>query len=171
MRGHAAFVLVLLGLCAEASLAVAAPRTTPVVAPRGRPQIHVNRLSLPSELPRARHWSKELRKLIVREGRRAQWGAGRASTISLRFDVSELSIVEEDGVLRVSCRAIGRLPSGRSAKSQLSFGGEPGKRDAAVERVLRIVVHGVVTRLAELERERRSGESRARVRPPTVVPE
>jgi hypothetical protein len=69
--------------------------------------------------------------------------------------VEELTIVESNGVLRVRCTALGRLPRGKSARSHLDFGGDPKKRRAVVERVLEIVARGVVTRLAALERQRR----------------
>ncbi|MEZ4225132.1 MAG: hypothetical protein R3B13_29540 [Polyangiaceae bacterium] len=71
-----------------------------------------------------------------------------------------------DDVMRVSCTAVGRLPGGRSAKSHLTFGGDPRKKNELITRVLEIVARGVVTRLAELERVRRGDLEKSRVRAP-----
>jgi hypothetical protein len=97
------------------------------------------------------------------------WGAGRESTITYRYAVKELSVTVEDGVLRVTCTAVGTLPRGKSAKGSLSFGGDPRQRDATVARVLEIVAGGVLTRLSELERVRRGRLAPARVRRPVNV--
>ncbi len=84
-----------------------------------------------------------------------QWGAGRDATIEYRYFVTELKLTNEDGVLRIRCSAVGRLPKGRRAKSQLTFSGHPRKRDKLIRNVLTIVARGVLARLAELERARR----------------
>ena len=70
------------------------------------------------------------------------------------------------GVLRVRCTAFGRLPSGKTAKSHLDYGGDPKAHGEVVKRVLEMVARGVITRLAELERVRRGELERARVRLP-----
>jgi hypothetical protein len=136
--------------------------------PRGRPDIKLDRLDFPSDLPGGRYFEKRLRTLLKREARRADWGAGAGSKIEYRFSVAELTFERQGDVLRVRCTAVGKLPGGKSAKSNLSFGGDPNQRNRVVERVLEIVARGVITRLAELERVRRGdlGQSRVRVRPP-----
>lgn len=128
----------------------------------------LDRLEFPDDVSGARSLKKFLVRQLAHEARRALWGAGRGSTISYRFEVTELSISVDGEVLRVSCTAVGRLPGGRSARSNLSFGGDPRKRSEIMMRVLGIVARGVITRLAEIERERR-GETRVRVRAPVVV--
>ena len=75
----------------------------------------------------------------------------------LRFFVEELAIRNDGNVLRISCTALGRLPKGKSARSKIEYGGDPRKRTAEVKKVLEMVARGVITRLAELERERRLG--------------
>jgi hypothetical protein len=85
-----------------------------------------------------------------------------------RFSVEQLRIEQEDGVLRVSCTAVGRLPKGKTAKGNLSFGGDPQRRNAVVVRVLQIVARGVLTRLAELERVRRGDLTHSGVRKPVL---
>ena len=124
--------------------------------PPGRPRIRIARLTLPASLPGASYYLEHLRSTLLQESRRADWGAGRGSTISFRFDVEELSLRTHGGVLHVHCSARGELPRGRSARSRLEFGGDPGKPRELVRRVLTIVARGVVTRLSDLERARRT---------------
>ncbi len=138
--------------------------------PRGRPTIVIQRVTLPPDTPRAGHWRQYLMRVLRREARRAQWGADATSTISFRFEITELRLREAEGVLHVHCSALGRLPSGRPARSSLSFGADPTKPTRAVEQVMGIVAHGVVTRLAELERQRRGAEARAWSAPPPTAP-
>jgi hypothetical protein len=122
----------------------------------GRPRVKLDRLSFPADLVDAKEFEGHLRSTLKHEARRADWGAGSSSKISYRFFVEQLELREEAGVLHVSCTALGRLPKGRSAKSHIVFGGDPHDRKKVVERVLDIVARGVVTRLAELERARRT---------------
>ena len=122
----------------------------------GRPKVKLDRLALPADLVGAREYEKHLRSTLHRETRRADWGARAGSKISYRFFVERLELREEAGVLHVTCTALGRLPKGKSAKSHIVFGGDPRERKKVVEHVLDIVARGVVTRLAELERARRT---------------
>ncbi len=126
------------------------------VSARGGPRVRLDRLSLPPELIGAKAFEKHLRATLHREVRRADWGAGVSSKISYRFVVEQLDLREDKGVLHVTCTARGRLPKGKSAKSQIVFGGDPRERTKVVQHVLDIVARGVVTRLAELERARRT---------------
>jgi hypothetical protein len=121
-----------------------------------RPKIKLDRLALPADLAGAKEYETHLRGTLRREARRADWGARSGSKISYRFSVERLELREADGVLHVTCTALGRLPRGKSAKSHIVFGGDPRERKKVVERVLDIVARGVVTRLAELERARRT---------------
>jgi hypothetical protein len=134
--------------------------------PRGRPDVKLDRLDFPRDVANSRFFEQRLRKLLAREARRADWGAGRGSRIEYRFSVTELTFVLDGDVLRVSCAATGRLPGGKSARSRLAFGGEPRHRNKIAERVLEIVARGVITRLAELERVRRGDLEKSGVRPP-----
>jgi hypothetical protein len=134
--------------------------------PRGRPDVELDRLEFPTDVAGAHYFKQRLRKILKREARRADWGAGRGARIQYRFTVTEL-VLENDGeVLRVRCTAVGKLPKGKSARSNLRFGGPPNQRNKVVERVLEIVARGVITRLAELERIRRGDLPKSRVRPP-----
>ncbi len=152
----AAPLAVLLGLLGPA-VAHAEPQDDEASASaEGRPKVKLDRLALPADLPFAKEYETHLRSTLRREARRADWGAGAGSKISYRFFVEQLELREESGVLHVTCTARGRLPRGKSAKSQIVFGGDPRERKKVVERVLDIVARGVVTRLAELERARRT---------------
>lgn len=135
-------------------LALGAPAAA---APRGRPQITLDRLELPPDTANARELERHLKNVLRREARRADWGAGSRAKIEYRFIVEELKVTLEGGVLRVRCTALGRLPKGKSARSRLEYGGAPGRRLQEIKKVLEIVARGVMTRLAELERHRRRG--------------
>jgi hypothetical protein len=123
--------------------------------PDGRPRVKLDRLDFPDNFEGSAYFKRHLKTALGRAVRRAEWGGGRENTIEYRFSVSELSAKLEGGVLQVSCAAVGHLPGGQSAKSQLSFGGSPKERSKVVKKVLEIVAQGVITRLAELERARR----------------
>ena len=144
-------------LCVNPTVAHAEPETEPVSA-ANHPHVKLDRLQLPGELSStdAKEFAKHLRVTLKREARHADWGADPKSKISYRFFVEELELREENGVLHVTCTALGRLPKGKSAKSHIAFGGDPHDRKKVIERVLDIVARGVVTRLAELERARRT---------------
>jgi hypothetical protein len=133
----------------------AEPRESGTSAGSG-PRVVLDRLSLPPDLIGAKAVETHLRSTLKREVRHADWGAGAASKISYRFAVEQLDLREDKGVLHVTCTARGRLPKGKSAKSQIAFGGDPRQRTKVVAHVLDIVARGVVTRLAELERARRT---------------
>lgn len=121
----------------------------------GQPTIVLDRLTFPHDILGASDFEAHLKKTLRREAYRADWGAGRENRIEYRFSVTELKYTLADGALRAHCSAVGRLPGGQTAKSQLSFGGHPSERTELTKRVLEIVARGVVTRLAQLERRRR----------------
>jgi outer membrane lipopolysaccharide assembly protein LptE/RlpB len=53
---------------------------------------------------------------------------------------------------------VGRLVGGPSARSRISFGGNPSEREALEKQVLSMVANGVVTRLAEIARAQAARE-------------
>lgn len=152
---------VCLCLLAAGPLLLASSRTARAEAQesasnRAGPHVKLDRLSLPPDLIGARTVEKHLRSTLRREVRYADWGADVNSKISYRFAIERLELREENGVLHVICTARGQLPKGKSAKSHIVFGGDPRERTKVVQHVLDIVARGVVTRLAELERARRT---------------
>jgi hypothetical protein len=124
--------------------------------PRGRPRIKIDRVRLPSGTPNADETLRHLKVVLRRAARRADWGTGAGSTISLRFAVETLSLSEHSGALHVRCSALGELPRRRTARSQLTYGGDVKLGKKLVHHVLEIVARGVISRLAEMERQRRS---------------
>lgn len=142
--------------------AAAAPTATPpsvaLPASTGQPTVKLVHLELP-EMPRRAVYERHLRQTLRREARRADWGAGSGSTIEYRYRVTHLALHRQGDVLRVDCTAVGELPRGKTAKSQLAFSGGAKEQDRLIKTVLEIVARGVITRLAELERRRRGVDS------------
>ncbi len=126
------------------------------LADLGRPTVKLDQLKLPPGVPYGKFLAQHLKRALARAARTADWGAGAGARIEYRVTVTELKLTLKDGVLRVDCAMLGQLPRGKSAKSRLSYGGSPSQARAVMVQVLEIVARGVVTRLAELERERRS---------------
>ncbi len=120
----------------------------------GRPTVVLDRLTFPERLG-AKRYRRYLTGVLHREARSLQWGASADSRIEYRFFVHELKVSTSDNLLRVKVVAEGVLPSGKHAKSQLTFGGSPGHHHQLIEQVLAIVARGVMARLAEMERVRR----------------
>ena len=141
---------------------LACPRTAlaedlPTIGqPSGRPRISIDRLTFPP-VAGSEGYVRHLTSVLRREARRVDWGAGRNNRIPLRFTVEKLVLVAKGSALEVRCSARGELPGGRRARSRLVYGGDPKQAQKLVERVLEIVARGVVGRLAEMERERRTG--------------
>jgi hypothetical protein len=61
----------------------------------------------------------------------------------------------EHGVIKVRCTAVGKLPKGKPARSKLEYGGDAQKAHEVIDHVLTIVARGVLSRLADMERDRR----------------
>ena len=123
--------------------------------PRGRPQVVLDELRFPAGIAGTKQYLRYLRRVLSKESRRADWGAGQGARIEYRFAVTDLTLKRKQGVLIVDCSAVGQLPKGKTARSRISFGGDPTKPRRTVEQVLEVVARGVITRLAELERDRR----------------
>jgi len=130
-------------------------RAATTKTPDGRPNVHLDRLDFPSDVARSSTLKAHLKRVLEKEVRRVEWGAGRDNRIEYRFSVTKLELSVDSGVLQVACSAVGALPGGRTAKSQLTFGGAVSERDRVIKQVLEIVARGVITRLAQLERRRR----------------
>jgi hypothetical protein len=128
------------------------------VAPRevGRPTVRLDRLEFPAGFPHNGELERHLRAQLKHAARRADWGAKRGAKIEYRVKIEELSVREGDRVIHVRCTALGSLPKGRTTRTFIDFGGNPNERDKVVRHVLEIVARGIVTRLASIERERRT---------------
>jgi hypothetical protein len=151
-----ALSLVLVVAPARSNASVSTPEAPGAAAKaHGRPKVTLDKLDL-TKVPLARSDEAFLRKALDEEAKRADWGAGPSAHIEFRFRLDELSVTEESRVVRIRCSASGFLPKGRRARSHIAFGGAPNERQALVHHVLQIVASGVVTRLSEIERRRRS---------------
>ena len=139
----------------EAKDAPIAPGVEKRAPYQGRPSVRLDRLVFPEGVEGRAALERHFRRTLAQAVKRADWGAGSGAKIEYRVTVETLETRLEDGVLRVRCTALGRLPKGKSARSHIEFGGAPSERQALLRRVLDIVARGVVTRLAALERERR----------------
>jgi hypothetical protein len=128
----------------------------PSDGPAGRPHIVLDQLVVPDTMPERQRISKVLDKLLKHEQHRVEWGAGRDSRITYRFYLEQLDLSVERGVLKVRCTALGRLPKGKTARSKLEFGGDAKDPRKVIDHVLLIVARGVLARLADLERDRRT---------------
>jgi len=155
-----AFLLLLLTLAValvpKVADAVEPALIAPVDGPEGRPLIVLDRLVVPNTVPEYKRVSRVLEKVLKHEARRVQWGAGRNNRIAYRFFLEQLDVTVENGVYKVRCTALGRLPKGKSARSKLELGGDPRNPRKVIDEVLSIVARGVLARLADLERERRA---------------
>jgi hypothetical protein len=128
----------------------------PEDGPAGRPHIVLDRLVVPPNFPEHQRLTKVLQKVLKHEAPRVEWGAGQGNRITYRFYLEQLEVSVDRGVLKVRCTAFGRLPKGKTARSKLEFGGDARDPRKVIDHVLTIVARGVLARLAELERDRRS---------------
>jgi hypothetical protein len=99
--------------------------------------------------------ARTLRALLKEASRKTDFGGARK--VSMRARITEYSVERKGDVLRIRCSIIGRLVGGPSAKSRISFGGDPSDPRALEKQVLTMVANGVVSRLAALVRERGLG--------------
>jgi hypothetical protein len=129
----------------------------------------LQRLTFPS-IPEASYYKKQLTRSLWRASHAADWGAGEGSVIEYRFRVDDLTIDAEADLIRVHCTATGELPGGKNATSRLSFSGPRAERRALVEKVLRIVAEGVITRLAQIEHRRRRANGARDLKSQGAVP-
>jgi hypothetical protein len=155
-RAVGALLLAFWGVAPARASAEPSKQDIPTIGKRrGRPRIKIDRVTFPPDVPGAENYVRHLERTLRQEARRADWGAGRGSTIAFRFAVEELTVRQRGTALEVRCSARGELPKRRRARSRLVYSGDPKEREELVKRVLGIVARGVVTRLSDLERTRR----------------
>lgn len=148
--------LTLAALCPSVAVAREPALIGPEDGPAGQPRVVLDRLVVPPSVPEHARVTKVLGQILKHEAKRVAWGAGRDARITYRFHLEELELRLDKGVLKVRCTAFGRLPKGKTARSKLEFGGDPREARKVVDQVLTIVARGVLARLADQERERRS---------------
>ena len=107
------------------------------------------RIDVPAREDAAR-LQKLLKQALAQAAKKANFG--KTGRVALSARVVELSTEERGDVLRITCTVMGRVIGGAGARSRISFGGSPDKRDALEKEVLTQVATGLVARLAQIVR-------------------
>jgi hypothetical protein len=100
----------------------------------------------------AKRVKKTLRRLLIKASKRAKWG--KAKGLKLRARVTKLSWEKREDIARVSVTVVARIEGGKGARSHIRLGGHDSEKRKLERQALRIVANGLVTRLAELARQR-----------------
>ena len=145
----ALFTRALAALALLATLSIAAPATAKTKRPKVEWTIAVREGRDRGEK------EKLLEKLLKREARRADWGGVAGEGVVASIEIRELAAIVDGDVVRVTCAGVGKIPGVGAAKSKFSFGGRPSERAKLEKHVLELVARGIVTRLAEMARQRR----------------
>ncbi|MDI1482769.1 hypothetical protein [Polyangium sp. y55x31] len=143
----AAFALALTASLAPASSAFA----------RGKATVEWTRVDAPEGKDGDRI-ARTLRGLLKEASRKADFG--KSGKVALRAKITEYVVEKRGDVLRIRCTVIGRVEGGASAKSRISFGGDPNDPRALEKQVLTMVAHGVTSRLAAIARSRAEAEEK-----------
>lgn len=143
----AAFALALTASLAPASSAFA----------RGKATVEWTRVDAPEGKDGDRI-ARTLRSLLKEASRKADFG--KSGKVALRAKITEYVVEKKGDVLRIRCTVIGRVEGGASAKSRISFGGDPNDPRALEKQVLTMVAHGVTSRLAAIARSRAEAEEK-----------
>jgi hypothetical protein len=85
---------------------------------------------------------------------------GKSGKVSLRAKITEYIVEKRGDVLHIRCTVVGRLEGGPSAKSRISFGGDPNDPKGLEKQVLSMVAQGVTSRLAALAKARAEAEAK-----------
>jgi hypothetical protein len=102
--------------------------------------------------------ARALRNLLKEASRKADFG--KSGKVALRARITEYVVEKRGDVLRIRCTVIGRVVGGPSAKSRISFGGDPNDPKGLEKQVLTMVAHGVTSRLAAIARSREEAEEK-----------
>jgi hypothetical protein len=121
----------------------------PAAALGGKPKIEWVRVDVPEREDSAR-LQKLVKLALGQAAKKANFGKAKAVALSAR--VVELTTEEHGDVLRITCTVMGRVVGGAGARSRISYGGSPEKRDALEKEVVTQVANGLVARLAQIVR-------------------
>jgi len=108
------------------------------------------RVDVPDGQDDGGHLQKVLKQALNRAVRKVSFG--KAKHVALTARVIEISAEEHEDVLRITCTVMGRVVGGAGARSRISFGGSPEKREELEKEVLTQVANGLVARLAQIVR-------------------
>lgn len=115
----------------------------------GQSRIEWVRVDVPPREDSAR-LQKLLKQALGQAAKKANFGKTR--TVSLSARVVELTTEERGDVLHISCTVMGRVVGGAGARSRISYGGSPEKREELEKEVLTQAANGLVARLAQIVR-------------------
>jgi hypothetical protein len=136
---------------AAAALGLAAMLAAPASATaKPRPKIEWARVDVPEGEGAARH-AKVLKEALKKAAKHADFGKATGK-ITLTARIVELKTETRGDVLRVTCSVSGRVQGGKGARSKISYGGHPERRDALEKEVITMVANGLVARLAQIVR-------------------
>lgn len=127
-------------------------------------RIDVTEVTLAKPEPNHRAREKQVGRQVRSAAHKAakSLNFGDKKRVEVSFEVLELSVEQQGDVVRVSCTILGKLRGGGTARSRLSFGGKPERRKALERQVIGMVTEGVVTRLAEMSRQRTEEKANGR---------
>ena len=132
-----------------AAVGLATLLVEPAAYARGKSKVEWVRVDVPEREDGARV-QKLLKQALAQAAKKANFGKGH--TVSLTARVVELNVEERGDVLRMTCTVMGRVVGGAGARSRISYGGSPEKREALEKEVLTQVANGLVARLAQIVR-------------------
>ncbi|APR84667.1 Hypothetical protein A7982_10016 [Minicystis rosea] len=115
-----------------------------------KPKVEWVRVDVPEGLDTAR-LGKVLKDALKQAAKRADFGKA-AKTVSLSARIVEMKTEQQGDVLRVTCTVSGRVAGSSGARSRISYGGSPDKREELEKSVLTMVANGLVARLAQIVR-------------------
>ncbi len=115
----------------------------------GKSKIEWVRVDVPEREDSARI-QKLLKQALGKAAKKANFG--KTKTVALSARVMEMTTEEHGDVLRVTCTVMGRVIGGAGARSRISYGGSPDRRDELEKEVLTQVANGLVGRLAQIVR-------------------
>lgn len=116
---------------------------------RPKPKVAWVRVDVPERGDSAR-LQKLLKQALAQAAKKANFG--KAKTVNLTARVTEMTVEEHGDVLHITCTVMGRVVGGAGARSRISYGGSPEKRDELEKEVLTQVANGLVARLAQIVR-------------------
>lgn len=97
--------------------------------------------------------ARVLKGILKEASRKADFG--KSGKVSVRARITEYVVEKRGDVLRIRCTVVGRLEGGPSAKSRISFGGDPNDPKGLEKQVLTMVAQGVTSRLASIAKGRK----------------
>jgi hypothetical protein len=132
------------------SLSLATVALVPATAfAAGKAKVEWVRVDVPQREDATR-LQKLLKQALGQAAKKANFG--KAKTVSLTARVVEMTAEEHGDVLRITCTVMGRVVGGAGARSRISYGGSPDKREELEKEVLTQVARGLVGRLAQIVR-------------------